>query len=170
MAPNPRFSVNKSVKLKKTKVKKSKENGAIVREPTSPSRRAAQEVSDSQTVSDTDSKKCDPKNSDKTKVVKNVTISENTKTKTIALTRARTTAVNKGKQLLLDDIKSHSLLMTKLSQFTKKELITRSEIVTITDIVGIYTELNDVELKLVRDFKEFLEAANVTEEQAESSC
>ena len=59
--------------------------------------------------------------------------------------------------------------MSKLSQFSNKEIITRSEIVTLTDIVGTYTELNDIELKLVRDFKDFLRSVNITEEQAETS-
>ena len=58
--------------------------------------------------------------------------------------------------------------MTKLSVFSDRNLITRSEIVTLNDIAGIYTELNDVEAKLVRNLKSYLNSANVTEEEAET--
>ena len=68
---------------------------------------------------------------------------------------------------MLDDVKVHKLLTNQLSVFSSKELITRSEIVTISDLVSTYTELNDVESKLVRDFKSFLKSAELTEDQAE---
>ena len=163
--PPPRLAVKPKLKPKRATVKKDKENGAIIRDISA--RRAAQEVSDSQSVICPD-KQNDLKKSDKKKGSKVAERSGGQDTTPKKISPRITANVKRGKQLLLDDINTHKLLMTKLSVFSDRNLITRSEIVTLNDIAGIYTELNDVEAKLVRNLKSYLNSANVTEEEAET--
>ena len=74
------------------------------------------------------------------------------------------------KKALLDDINIHGKLLKELSAFTLKEIITRREIVSLTDTVSCYTELNDVEVKIVRDYKRYVVTLKLTEDQVEASA
>ena len=72
-------------------------------------------------------------------------------------------------KLIASDFDSHKKLLCQLKGFAVKENVTRREIVTIGDTVAAYTELNDIEVRVAREFKRLCEVANVTEAEAEAS-
>ena len=77
--------------------------------------------------------------------------------------------VEKFKKNINENIKVHNKLVKDLSVFSSKTLITRRDIVSLSDIFSVYTELNDIEIKIVRDFKNFLKSIALSEEEAENS-
>ena len=165
--PPPRFSVKPPVKLKKANVKKSKDSGAIVRD--SSAKRGALEENLSQSVSEPENLQNDPKVNTSRKGSNFAAAIGDKNTKTNKNAASHSADASTGKQSLLSDIESHKSLLTQLCKFSNKELVTRSEIVILNDIVGLYNELNDVEVKLVRNFQGYLDTMGITEEQAESS-
>ena len=76
---------------------------------------------------------------------------------------------NEHKKGLVDSIKVLEKLAKELSAFSVKELITRRDIVSLTDIISVYTELGDIEVKIVRDFKKYVSLLKLSEEQIEAS-
>ena len=79
------------------------------------------------------------------------------------------TNVKKCLKLILSDFKTHEKLLSQLKSFVIKESVTRREIVTLGDTVAAYTELNDIEVRVVRQFKTLCDVAKITEAEAEAS-
>ena len=162
--PQPTFTIKPPIKPRKAAVKRYKDAGAIVREPSN--RRKPLEADSCQSVSVplNENAGLEPRSENQSNKKK---INENVANNSIKIVMKNTAGVKKAHKLLLEDINVHKMLTSQLSKFSSKESITRSEIVTISDLVSSYTELSDVELKLVRDFKNYLLSAELSEDQAE---
>ena len=78
-----------------------------------------------------------------------------------------TAAIKKMAANIIKDIETHKKLMAQLKQFSENSTITRREIIGLHDTVAIYTELNDIEVGLVRDLKALIEKAGINEAEAE---
>ena len=158
--PKPTFTIKPPIKPRKAAVKRYKDAGAIVREPSN--RRKPLEADSCQSVSVplNENAGLEPRSENQSNKKK---INENVANNSIKIVMKNTAGVKKAHKLLLEDINVHKMLTSQLSKFSSKESITRSEIVTISDLVSSYTELSDVELKLVRDFKNYLLSAELSE-------
>ena len=152
MAPSkPRFATKPPLKPKGTKTKVIAKDAPLKVVP----------VNDISSNSDSQNadKGLKGQSAQKAAVVSNaVTSSEN-----------MTTNVKKYLKTLNNDLVTHKKLLSQLESFVAKASVTRREIVTLGDTVGIFTELNDLEVSLARQIKKLCEAANVTEAEAEAS-
>ena len=147
--PQPTFSINKPPRLKRTK-----SAGGIVKNV---SNRKNAVVNDSAETTGSNA------------VSESVVATRVRQIESSILSNKLPDGHSELKNSLVNSIKVLEKLVKELSAFSIKELITRRDIVSLTDIISIYTELGDIEVKIVRDFKKYVSLLKLSEEQIEAS-